>query len=53
MNPRLVSAALFGASAFLFFVVGFRSDPRNTTFVVLGVVFALFALIRYRSARRG
>ena len=52
MNLRLVSAALFALSAVLFLVVGFRSEPRSTTFVVLGVVFALFAVVRFRSARR-
>ena len=52
MNLRLVSAVLFAMSALVFFLAGFRAAPRNTTFVVLGVVFAMFAVIRFRSARR-
>jgi hypothetical protein len=52
MNLRLVSAALFLASAILFLAVGLRAEPRNYTFVVLGVVFAGFAAVRFRSARR-
>ena len=52
MNLRLISAALFAMSAAVFFLVGFRSTPTSTTFVVLGVVFAMFAVIRFRSARR-
>ena len=51
MNLRVASAALLLVAAALFFVIGFRSVPRNTTYVVLGVVFAILALARFRRAR--
>ena len=52
MNLHLVSAALFLVSALLFLVVGLRAEPRNTTFIVLAVVFGIFAAVRFRGSRR-
>ena len=52
MNLRLVSAALFLAIAILFFLLGYQSTPRNVTFMLLGLVFAIFSAIRFRSSRR-
>jgi hypothetical protein len=52
MNLRLVSAALFLASAILFLVVGLRAEPRNYTFVALAALFGAFAVVRFRSSRR-
>jgi hypothetical protein len=31
--------------------VGFRSVPRNNTYVILGIVFAILAASRFRRAR--
>ena len=51
MNARLLSAALMLVAAIIFAVVGFRSVPRNNTYVILAIVFAILAALRFRRAR--
>ena len=51
MNLRLVSAVLFLLSAALFLALGLMTVPRNATFIALGVVFGMFAVVRFRSSR--
>ena len=51
MNVRLIAAVVMLVAAIIFAIVGFRSVPRNNTYVILGIVFAILAASRFRRAR--
>jgi len=51
MKTRLVGPVLMLVAAVIFAVVGLRSVPRNNTYVVLGIVFAIIAAARFRRVR--
>jgi len=51
MNRRTLSAMLLLFAAIVFAVVGLRAVPRNNTYVILGIAFALIAAAQFRRAR--
>lgn len=51
MNARFTGAVLMLVAAIIFLIVGFRSGPRNNTYVILGIVFAILASASFRRAR--
>ena len=51
MNARLVSVAAFVFAAVVFLYIGMADAPRNNTYIVLGIVFGILALVRYRRSR--
>ena len=51
MKARFAAAVAMLAAAIIFLIVGFRDTPRNNTYVVLGIVFAILAAVRFRRAR--
>ena len=51
MNARFFPAYALIFAAIVFLIVGFRAEPRNNTYVILGVVFAILAAARFRRAR--
>lgn len=52
MNLRLAAIVLSFAVAATFFAIGIRGEPRNATYIALGVVFLALALARYRQYNR-
>jgi hypothetical protein len=48
MNVRMISVAAFVFAAVVFLYLGLSQTPRDTTMIVLGVVFGILALGRYR-----
>ena len=51
MKTRLVAPVLMLVAAVLFAAVGMRSVPRNNTYVVLAIAFAIIAAATFRRAR--
>ena len=51
MNARLISVAAFVLAAVVFLYIGMADAPRNNTYIVLGIVFGILALVRYRRSR--
>ena len=51
MNTRFAAAVAMLAAAIIFLILGLRAVPRDNTYVVLGIVFAIFAAARFRRAR--
>jgi drug/metabolite transporter (DMT)-like permease len=51
MNARILAGSLMLFAGIVFLVIGFRSQPQNTTYIVLGVVFAILAAARLRRAK--
>ena len=49
---RFVSAVLMLLAALIFAWIGFRSLPRNNTYVILAIVFAILAASGFRRARQ-
>jgi hypothetical protein len=49
---RLMSAVLMLVAAVIFAWIGFRSLPRNNTYIILAIVFAILAASGFRRARR-
>jgi len=50
-KARLLSAVLMLVAAVVFATIGIRSVPRNNTYVILGIVFAILAAASFRRAR--
>ena len=48
MSPQQLSAGAFLLAGAVFFFIGLRSEPRQTVWIVLGVVFLILALARLR-----
>ena len=51
MNARMISVAAFLIAAVVFLYIGMANVPRNNTYIVLGIVFGILALARYRRTR--
>ena len=52
MKPRLAAAVTMLVAAIIFrVVVGFRTVPKNNSYVILGIVFAVLAARQFRRAR--
>jgi hypothetical protein len=51
MKPRLAAAVTMLVAAIIFWVVGFRTVPKNNSYVILGIVFAVLAARQFRRAR--
>lgn len=45
-------AALWAAAGIFLLYRGLTDEPRNTMYLVLGIVFLLFAVMRFRGRRR-
>ena len=52
MKPHLLAAFAMLFAAVTFGFIGYRAVPRNNTYVILGVVFAILAAVRFRRARK-
>ncbi len=52
MTLRLAAIVLSFVVAAIFIVVGVRGEPRNATYIALGVVFLTLAIARYRKYSR-
>lgn len=52
MNRRIGPAVILIVGV-VFFIVALHTVPRNNTYVVLGIAFALIGVIRLRRARVG
>ena len=52
MNQRLIGALLLFFAAGVFVGIGVRSEPRNATHMVIGIVFLVLALARGRRYRQ-
>lgn len=50
-NVRILAASLMLFAGIVFLVIGFQSQPRNTTYIILGVAFAIIAAARFRRAK--
>jgi len=53
MNRRIGPAVIFLIVGIVFFIVARHTVPRNNTYLVLGIAFALIAAIQFRRARGG
>ncbi len=53
MNRRTGPAVVFLIVGIVFFIVGFHTVPRNNTFLILGIAFALIAAVQFRRTRAG
>jgi hypothetical protein len=51
MNQRLIGAVLLFFAAGVFVGIGVRGEPRNATYIVIGIVFLVLALARVRRYR--
>jgi quinol-cytochrome oxidoreductase complex cytochrome b subunit len=51
LNRRYLPAALFLLSSAISLFIGFRSEPRETVWIVFGLVFLVFGLARLSRAR--
>ena len=52
MNRRTTPAVLFLVAALTWIIVGLHTVPRNTTYIVLGIAFALIAAAQFMRARK-
>lgn len=52
MTLRLAAIVLSFVVAAIFIVIGIRGEPRNATYIALGVVFLALAVVRYRKYSR-
>lgn len=52
MDLRLAAIVLTFVVAAIFIVIGIRGEPRNATYIALGVVFMALAIARYRRYSR-
>jgi hypothetical protein len=53
MNREIGPAVVFLIVGIVFFIVGLHTIPRNNTYLILGIAFALIAAIQFRRARAG
>jgi hypothetical protein len=53
MNRRIGPAVIFLIVGIVFFVLALHTVPRNNTYLILGIAFALIAAIQFRRARAG
>jgi hypothetical protein len=53
MNGRIGPAVIFLIVGIVFFVLALHTVPRNNTYLILGIAFALIAAIQFRRARAG
>jgi hypothetical protein len=51
MKGQFAVAALMLIAAIIFAVLSFHSVPRNNTYLILAIVFALLAALRFRRAK--
>ena len=51
MNRRTLPGIIFLVVAIVFAWLGLRAIPRNNTYVVLGIAFAVIAAAQFRRAR--
>ena len=51
MNRRTIPGIIFLVVAIVFAFLGLRAVPRNNTYVILGIMFAVIAATQFRRAR--
>ena len=51
MNRRQLPGYVFLVVAIVFGFLGLRTVPRNTTYLAIGIAFAVIALTQFRRAR--
>jgi len=51
MKRRAVPGIVFLFAAIVFAMLGLRSVPRNNTYIIIGIAFALIGLVQFRRAR--
>jgi len=53
MNRRIGSAVIVLIVGIVFFMLALHTVPRNNTYLILGIAFALIAAVQFRRARAG
>ena len=53
MNRKIGPAVIFLIVGIVFFILALHTVPRNNTYLILGIAFALIAAIQFRRARAG
>jgi hypothetical protein len=53
MNRKIGPAVIFLIVGIVFFILALHTVPRNNTYFILGIAFALIAAIQFRRARAG
>ena len=53
MNRKIGPAVIFLIVGIVFFVLALHTVPRNNTYLILGIAFALIGAIQFRRARAG
>ena len=53
MNRRIGPAVIFLIVGIVFFILALHTVPRNNTYLILGIAFALIAAVQFRRARAG
>ena len=53
MNRKIGPAVILLIVGLVFFILALHTVPRNNTYLILGIAFALIAAIQFRRARAG